>query len=404
MQLRHRGGNNSNQRGNNDDNNQDINMNHHGVHDIINSLQPINTNNYPPPSRMHHFPNSLGHMNPNDMQRANGWPPQHHHHDAHMWSSDMLSVNTPTNYDELFNQLSAPTPMISSQIHRGNSHDVTLPPSNSTIGRGIPTTIYVNQLTAASNDSDDLLTYPSFPDTGKTSKTNTTTANNNNQMMGMNSEKKKVSDAITYGPRFCEIFYRYCEDMKQTIDTKRHLMSLCIDNLIPFICWARDTEDRVRWMSSLLFESDYLRPEVRNGIVIVLIYTFSSIKASHAGVGDMFTVLQDNDDGLGIANRFSLKIYNDPFGYLSCLKFSISSLIDAGAIPENERLNKPFKKGTSKPLPVNQEEIQAFQKVKNRIAGLLDQQQVSEAKALVQVITTHWQFRGNVSTFYHNKK
>lgn len=58
----------------------------------------------------------------------------------------------------------------------------------------------------------------------------------------------------------------------------------------------------------LTIENDYLRPEVRNGIVMVIVYTFASIKATLAEGLDMFITLQDNESGLGIANRFSLKV------------------------------------------------------------------------------------------------
>ena len=72
---------------------------------------------------------------------------------------------------------------------------------------------------------------------------------------------------------------------------------------------------------------------------MVLIYTFASIKAQEGIEGlDMFATFQDSETGLGIANKFSLKIYNDPYSYLSFLKSSVSGLIDAGSIPDNEHL------------------------------------------------------------------
>ena len=54
----------------------------------------------------------------------------------------------------------------------------------------------------------------------------------------------------------------------------------------------------------------------------------------------MFLVLQEPDTGLGIVNKTSLKIYNDPFCFFSFLKACMSGLIDAGKLPENERLNQ----------------------------------------------------------------
>lgn len=218
------------------------------------------------------------------------------------------------------------------------------------------------------------------------------------QQQGGPSEKKKVSDALTYGPRFCEIFHTYCRKQNITIDITRHLMSLCIDYLIGFINWARESEEQVTWISNMLYDYDYLRPEVRNGIVMVLIYTFASIKATTMENMDMFTTLQDPDYGLGIANKFSLKIYNDPFCYLSFLKFSISALIDAGVIPDNERQNQPMKKG--KPSTINEDEVKAFNKIKEKLLGYLDSGNIADAKSFVQIISTHWQLRGKVSIIY----
>ncbi|RYG97310.1 hypothetical protein EON65_53080, partial [archaeon] len=142
--------------------------------------------------------------------------------------------------------------------------------------------------------------------------------------------RKKISDAITYGPRFCNLFEAYRLHLGTEIDKTKHLMALCTENLVDFIKWARESDRQVEWISETLFQNDYLRPEVRNGIVMVLIYTFASIKATVPPESDMFLTLQDNETGLGIANRFSLKIYNDPFYYLTFLKIAISSLIDAG--------------------------------------------------------------------------
>ena len=75
---------------------------------------------------------------------------------------------------------------------------------------------------------------------------------------------------------------------------------------------------------------------------MILIYTLSTAKAKSSGKtdSDMFSVLQDAESGLGIVNKTSLKIYNDPFSYFTFLKSCMSGLIDAGKVPENERQNQ----------------------------------------------------------------
>jgi hypothetical protein len=221
-------------------------------------------------------------------------------------------------------------------------------------------------------------------------------------------EKKKISDAITYGPRFVTIFQSFCKHYGLNIDLKKHLLVLCLENLIEFIKWARENDNQIKWINEMLYENDYLRPEVRNGIVMVLIYTFAATKAtippssSSDNASDMFTTLQDNETGLGIANKFSLKIYNDPFNYLTLLKISISALIDAGVIPDNERQNQPGTTTTttnrrSKSMVYNAEEVNAFYCIQKQIISLLEANNQTEARHLVQVMTTHWQLRGKVS-------
>eukprot|EP01039_Chlorochromonas_danica_P001165 gene1165-1272_t len=243
------------------------------------------------------------------------------------------------------------------------------------------------------------------------------------------SGRKKISDATVYGPRFCQIFRAYqthylnnangnkypSQQQQQPIDLSRHLMALCSDHLVDFVKWARSVAlddhvspnsaihatspngeplvvDRGRWISELLLANDYLRPEVRNGIIMILIYTFASMKATLYEGFDMFITLQDNEQGLGIANRFSLKIYNDPFNYLLFLKTSLSALIDAGVIPDNERLNQPKK--SNKMQFCNKEEWQAYSTIRETLLRLLDSGDNQSARNYVAHITHYWQVKG----------
>jgi hypothetical protein len=231
-------------------------------------------------------------------------------------------------------------------------------------------------------------------------------------------DKKKISDAQIYGPRFCAIYEQYRQRQATPIDIRRHLMSLCVDHMISFINWARESDQQVSMISSILLENDYLRPEVRNGVVMVLIYTFASMKATTIENMDMFTTLQDPETGLGIANKFSLKIYNDPFNYLIFLKLTISALIDAGVIPDNERLSQQPKKGTAGPSMMssntsvttnaagkvnytNHEEYESFQAIATRLVTMLDAGKNTEARNFVSQITNFWQMRGK---YVRNRK
>ncbi len=143
-----------------------------------------------------------------------------------------------------------------------------------------------------------------------------------------------------FEPKFTQLFAKYSECVKQTVHTSSHLMSVCLENLIPFCCWARENNARVLWIKEVLEDNLDLRPEVRNGLSMILIYTLATAKSAGNKDMDMFTTLQDADNGLGIVNKTSLKIYNDPFSFFMFLKSCMSGLIDAGKIPENERQNQ----------------------------------------------------------------
>jgi hypothetical protein len=114
---------------------------------------------------------------------------------------------------------------------------------------------------------------------------------------GSNYPSDKLSDAIVYGPRFCELFEEFNMTLPTRIDPSRHLMSLCTEYLIPFSQWARGSIARTSWISEKLRDHEYLRSEVRNGMIMVIIYTFASIKATLIEGADMFTTLQDHDTG-----------------------------------------------------------------------------------------------------------
>jgi hypothetical protein len=199
--------------------------------------------------------------------------------------------------------------------------------------------------------------------------------------------ESKVSDAFTYGPRFRQLFTEYTVATNKTVNVDRHLMSLCTEHLVPFCKWARENEAKTNSIRATLLEHESLRPEIRNGIVMVIIYTFASIKATRETGTDMFKTLQDPDRGLGIANKFSLKVYNDPLKYLYFLKITVTGLIDAGAIPDNERLNQLK---SNKVMVENKEELEAYDQILKRLLGLLDSGDNAGAKYLVLQISDRW--------------
>lgn len=166
---------------------------------------------------------------------------------------------------------------------------------------------------------------------------------------GLTASVNGGSASITqlFEPKFLLVYNFYKQEMCSGpgtlgIDLSQHLMSLCLDHLIRFSCWARESTGRCNWIQKTLDDNIDCRPEVRNGLCMLFVYALSAAKAAEqrGRRTDMFLVLQDSNTGLGIVNKTSLKIYNDPFSYFAFLKACMSGLIDAGKLPENERLNQ----------------------------------------------------------------
>lgn len=139
------------------------------------------------------------------------------------------------------------------------------------------------------------------------------------------------ADGLGFEPRFHAVFLQYVQHHPGImIDPSQPLLRMCLDNLIPFCCWTRDNPTTSAWVRNALFESVDLRPEVRNGIALVLIYTFSAAKAAvKTNNMSMFSILQDPEDGFGIVNKTSLKVYNDPYNCFAFIKVLLVSPIIA---------------------------------------------------------------------------
>jgi hypothetical protein len=131
-------------------------------------------------------------------------------------------------------------------------------------------------------------------------------------------------DILNFEKIFFIIYQHYISELSlNSIDLSENMLSLCLNNLLPFCCWARKDSQKSECLHKLLLDNADLRPEVRNGIALIIIYVFASAKehletTDHAI--DMFGVLQDTHRGLGIVHKTSLRIYNDPLNYFSFIK------------------------------------------------------------------------------------
>ena len=86
------------------------------------------------------------------------------------------------------------------------------------------------------------------------------------------------------------------------IDRSLSLFPLCLSHLITFSNWVRDSAINA-WVKTTLFDNPDLRPEVRNGLAMIMVYTFaagkSDLQRSLNVSCDMFQVIADVEDGLG---------------------------------------------------------------------------------------------------------
>jgi hypothetical protein len=170
-----------------------------------------------------------------------------------------------------------------------------------------------------------------------------------------NSNSTDSSSIIYYyEPKFYSIYLKYLDHLTATttsstnstssnstlVDLTQHLFMICLEHLIPFSCWLRKSEEVSSWIKSILNDHEDFRPEVRNGVSMLIIYCFSTAKSKLYPKSNSFMILENEDIGLGIVNKTSLRIYNDPYNYLQFIKQCITGLIKAGIVPENEKSNR----------------------------------------------------------------
>eukprot|EP01035_Chromulina_nebulosa_P017942 gene17942-23566_t len=148
-------------------------------------------------------------------------------------------------------------------------------------------------------------------------------------------EGKPISTPQIYEPKFLEIYNAYKRD-RSPIDLNTHLLALSIEHLIPFCCWARDSYSKCNWIRTTLQDNVDLRPEN----------------------SDMFLTLQDSESGL-----------------------------DAGAIPENERLNQPKK---PKRQSENKEELTAYLQLKSMVITMVLRNEIIPLRSKIQQILSVW--------------
>ena len=150
----------------------------------------------------------------------------------------------------------------------------------------------------------------------------------------MHNEKSMVE---LFEPKFLQIFEEYKEHQLASglpFLQGPHLLGTCLENVVNFSIFARKNTSSSERIHEILMQNQDLRPELRNGLSMILIYTFAAGQSAQFSMNnnrsgqfnskctDMFAVLQDHDYGLGIMHKTALRIYNDPYFYYAFLKVS----------------------------------------------------------------------------------
>lgn len=212
------------------------------------------------------------------------------------------------------------------------------------------------------------------------------------------SSTNEEYDDQTFKTRFLHIYNAYVEQAcPEGVGSGSHLLVTCLEQMICFCTWARSTNQTQTWIFSTLLHSADLRPELRNGLAMILMYTFAAAKADALKNGsDMFTVVMDADYGLGIIHKTSLRVYNDPYFFFNFLKMTMTGLIECGALKENERISQSNPKTRRKHYEVESECL-AFEEMKQMVAQLA-KENLTSLKSKVEDIVTAWQQKKAKST------
>ena len=196
-----------------------------------------------------------------------------------------------------------------------------------------------------------------------------------------------------YQPKFLEVYASYMIYLRSNslvIPVHEHLFATCIEHMVTFCVWARNSPESSNWIFHTLLQNQDLRPELRNGLTMILLYTFASAHAKTLGDGsDFFKVIMDNTIGLGIIHKTSLRVYNDPFSFFIFLKLSITGLIECGTLKENERVSQSNPKTRRRHFEV-ESEFASFMEMKKLLVDL-SKSNLNVLKAKIDEIMLIWQ-------------
>lgn len=199
-----------------------------------------------------------------------------------------------------------------------------------------------------------------------------------------------------FQPKFMEVHDAYIKQLPveyvATIPQHDHLLAVCLQHMVKFCCWARGSPETSAWINNLLFQNVDFRPELRNGLTMVMMYTFAASQAARAEFpSDLFSVVMDSSRGLGIFHKTSLRVYSDPFSFFNFLKMCLTGLIECGVLKENERVSQAVPKTRRRHFEVESELVAFNELVAVLIARLRDPADLQAVKRTVAEVVVRWQ-------------
>jgi len=220
------------------------------------------------------------------------------------------------------------------------------------------------------------------------------TSSNVNGTENMCQTEAELYIPSVFQPKFMEIHDTFMAQLpaeyRASIPQHDHLLGAILEYMVKFCCWARGSADTSAWINNLLFQNVDFRPELRNGLTMILMYTFAASQAVRSKrSSDLFTVVMDANHGLGIIHKTSLRVYSDPFNFFSFLKLCLTGLIECGVLKENERVSQSVPKTRRRHFEV-ESELVAFNDLKSLLVTRL-RTDLEEVKLNISAIVTCWQ-------------
>ena len=236
-------------------------------------------------------------------------------------------------------------------------------------------------------------------------------------MSAPSSTMEEADRTAFFEQKFSQLYSAYIhENPSLFIDPEawltRHFFCLCLDHVVPFSKWLRQSVAHLLWVQTTLQHHFELRPEFRNGLIMIFIHTFATMKAIHVNRSNgkqlknpslnenMVTILQSATKGLNISFQTIFKVAYDRSSQLTILKNVVLELIELNVIPKYvQRREKEGKKNNAEFKKKVELELLAFKHLQIIMKENLEEKEESKNfLQTIQNVCNYWAMHSKVST------